>query len=91
MGLIDTPVGSLAAVVIGGLLIKAGRASLRDSVRFYEHLLGIDPIKTFTFDLLLAALKRPQANPVVFSIMILLVGWSLFFLGVLNLIDFARQ
>lgn len=91
MGLIDTPGGSVIAVIVGALLIKAGKLAIRKSILFYSQLLNIDPVRTFTFDLLLAALKKPQANPVVFSIMIWVVGWLSLMLGVLNLIELARQ
>lgn len=84
MALIDTFWGSLALGGIGVALIKVGRVSIRESVAFYGALFRKDPIRTMMFDQLLAALRRPTANPVVWSIMLWILGWGLAILGFAN-------
>ena len=84
MALIDTFWGSLALGCVGVLLIKAGRVATREAASFYGELFRRDPVRTTMFDLLLAALERPSASPVVWSILVWLLGWLFALLGFLS-------
>jgi hypothetical protein len=81
MALIDTFNGSVAVACFGGFLIFVGKSAIRNGVEFYREFFNKDPIRTTSFDLLLAFLQHPRANPVVFGIMIWLGGWFFAFLG----------
>jgi hypothetical protein len=81
LALIDTLWGSLALWGVGVVLIKAGKFATREAASFYGALFRHDPVRTTMFDLLLAALNRPNFNPVVWSIMVWLLGWLLALLG----------
>ena len=84
MALIDTFWGSLALGGLGVLLIKAGKVATKEAASFYGALFTRDPVRTTMFDLLLAALQRPSANPVVWSIMVWLLGWLFALLGFMS-------
>lgn len=77
----DTFNGSVAVGCFGGLLIFVGKSAIRNAVEFYRELFNKDPIRTTSFDLLIAFLQHPRANPVVFAIMIWLAGWFFALLG----------
>lgn len=81
MALIDTFNGSVAVGCFGGFLIFIGKSAIRNGKKFYCELLNKDPIRTTSFDLLLAFLQHPNANPVVFGIIIWLGGWFFALLG----------
>lgn len=81
MALIDTFNGSVAVGCFGGLLIFIGKSAISNGVKFYRELFNKDPIRTTSFDLLLAFLQHPNANPVVFGIIIWLGGWFFALLG----------
>jgi len=87
MALIDTFNGSVAVSCLGGVLIYVGRLAIRNAVELYRELFNKDPMRTITFDLLLAFLQHPRANPVVGAIMIWLFGWFLALLGFVCAID----
>lgn len=81
MALIDTFNGSVALGCFGGFLIFVGKSAIRNAVEIYRELFNKDQIRTTSFDLLLAFLQHPRANPVVYSIMIWLAGWFFALLG----------
>lgn len=81
MALIDTSWGSLALGCGGVLLIRVGRLGIRKGAEFYGELFQRDPVRTTMLDLLLAALERPGANPVVGPIFLWLFGWFCALLG----------
>jgi hypothetical protein len=81
MALIDTFNGSVALGCFGGLLIYVGKSAIRKGAEFYRELFNKDPVRTTSFDLLLAFLQHPRANPVVLGIMIWLGGWFCALLG----------
>lgn len=81
MALIDTLNGSIAIGCLGGFLIFTGKSAIRNAIEFYRELFNKDPIRATSFDLLLAFLKHPRANPVVLGIMIWLAGWFFALLG----------
>lgn len=86
MALIDTFNGSVVVGCFGGFMIFMGKSAIRKGVEFYRELLNKDPIRTTSFDLLLAFLQRPSANPVVFGIIIWLGGWFFALVGFISAI-----
>lgn len=88
MALLDTFSGSVAVGCLGSFMIYAGKIATRKGAEFYRELFNRDPIRTTSFDLLLAFLQRPTLNPVVFGITIWLGGWFFALLGFLS--AFAR-
>jgi hypothetical protein len=67
-------------------MIFARKPAMRNAVEFYRELFNRDPVRTTSFDLLLAFLQAPKGNPVVFAITLWLGGWFFALLGFLSAI-----
>jgi hypothetical protein len=83
MALIDTMNGCIVIACAGGLMIYVGKSAIRNGADLYQKQFNKDPIRTTSFDLLLAFLQHPQLNPVVFGILIWLGGWFFALLGLI--------
>ena len=83
MALLDSFSGSVEVGCLGIAMIISGKFAIRYFGEFYRELFNKDPIRTTSFDLLLAFLHAPRGNPVVFAIIFWLGGWFFALLGFL--------